>query len=91
MHAKDAAYTRGRNVVWLADTNYRIDLDNDRVRTLALMDDFDALLAADQVCVHPSTVTSSHVRSIAEASHGRRRSLPWISRGAPAIPSDLQV
>lgn len=38
-----------RNVIWLADTNYRIDLDNERVRNLALMDDFDALLAADQV------------------------------------------
>ena len=38
-----------RNVIWLADTNYRIDLDNERVRTLAQIDDFDALLAADQV------------------------------------------
>ncbi|KAH9850742.1 DNase I-like protein [Lenzites betulinus] len=37
------------NVIWLADTNYRIDLDNERVRTLASMDDFDALLAADQL------------------------------------------
>ena len=41
-----------RNVIWLADTNYRIDLDNERVRNLALMDDFDALLAADQVPRH---------------------------------------
>jgi hypothetical protein len=38
-----------RNVIWLADTNYRIDLDNDTVRSLAMMDNFDALLAADQV------------------------------------------
>ncbi|KAI0638342.1 DNase I-like protein [Trametes polyzona] len=38
-----------QNVIWLADTNYRIDLDNDRVRTLAQLDDFDALLAADQL------------------------------------------
>ncbi|KAI0832585.1 DNase I-like protein [Trametes gibbosa] len=38
-----------QNVIWLADTNYRIDLDNERVRTLASMDDFDALLAADQL------------------------------------------
>ncbi|KAM5535531.1 hypothetical protein V8D89_010868 [Ganoderma adspersum] len=38
-----------QNVIWLADTNYRIDLDNDRVRALALVDDFDALLAADQL------------------------------------------
>ncbi|OSD04401.1 DNase I-like protein [Trametes coccinea BRFM310] len=38
-----------QNIIWLADTNYRIDLDNDRVRTLAQMDDFDALLAADQL------------------------------------------
>ncbi|OJT12528.1 Inositol-1,4,5-trisphosphate 5-phosphatase 1 [Trametes pubescens] len=38
-----------QNVIWLADTNYRIDLDNDRARTLASIDDFDALLAADQL------------------------------------------
>ncbi|KAI0775957.1 DNase I-like protein [Trametes elegans] len=38
-----------QNTIWLADTNYRIDLDNDRVRTLASIDDFDALLAADQL------------------------------------------
>lgn len=38
-----------RNVIWLADTNYRIDLENERVRQLAQADDFDALLSADQV------------------------------------------
>ncbi|KAI0796871.1 DNase I-like protein [Abortiporus biennis] len=38
-----------QNVIWLADTNYRIDLDNDRVRSLAQTDDFDALFAADQL------------------------------------------
>lgn len=41
-----------RNVIWLADTNYRIDLDNETVRSLALADDFDSLLAADQVGIH---------------------------------------
>ena len=39
----------GRNVVWLADTNYRINLDNATVRSLAEHDDFDPLVAADQV------------------------------------------
>ncbi|KAF9651242.1 inositol polyphosphate phosphatase [Thelephora ganbajun] len=38
-----------QNVVWLADTNYRIDLENDLVRSLAQCDKFDALLAADQL------------------------------------------
>lgn len=38
-----------QNVVWLGDTNYRIDLENERVRQLAVNDDFDALLAADQL------------------------------------------
>ncbi|THG98860.1 hypothetical protein EW026_g3386 [Hermanssonia centrifuga] len=38
-----------QNVVWLADTNYRIDLENERVRHLAETDDFDALLSADQL------------------------------------------
>lgn len=38
------------NVVWLADTNYRIDLDNETARSLATRDGFDAMLSADQVC-----------------------------------------
>jgi len=38
-----------RNVIWLADTNYRIDLDNATVRSLAERDDIDPLLGADQV------------------------------------------
>ncbi|KAF9478161.1 inositol polyphosphate phosphatase [Pholiota conissans] len=37
------------NIIWLADTNYRIDLDNATVRSLAEHDDFDALLASDQL------------------------------------------
>ncbi|KAF8165492.1 inositol polyphosphate phosphatase [Crassisporium funariophilum] len=38
-----------QNVIWLADTNYRIDLDNATVRSLAEHDDFDPLFAADQL------------------------------------------
>ncbi|KAH8094819.1 inositol polyphosphate phosphatase [Cristinia sonorae] len=38
-----------QNVIWLADTNYRIDLHNEHVRYLAQTDDYDALLAADQL------------------------------------------
>jgi len=37
------------NVIWLADTNYRIDLDNASVRSLAERDDYDPLVAADQL------------------------------------------
>ena len=42
-----------RNVVWLADTNYRIDLENDVVRSSVQHDEFDRLLAADQVGIFP--------------------------------------
>ncbi|PFH51385.1 hypothetical protein AMATHDRAFT_74943 [Amanita thiersii Skay4041] len=38
-----------QNVIWLADTNYRIDLDNGTVRSLAEADALDALFAADQL------------------------------------------
>lgn len=38
-----------QNVVWLADTNYRIDMENDSVRAFAEHDDYDSLLAADQL------------------------------------------
>ncbi|KAJ7752739.1 SacI homology domain-containing protein [Mycena maculata] len=37
------------NVIWLADTNYRIDFDNDTARSLVASDDFDSLLAGDQL------------------------------------------
>ena len=33
----------------MGDMNYRVDLDNDTARSLAQKDDFDGLLAADQV------------------------------------------
>lgn len=42
--------TAHRNVIWLADTNYRIDLDNETVRRHAEKDEYDALVAQDQVC-----------------------------------------
>jgi hypothetical protein len=35
----------------MADTNYRIDMDNATVRSMAEADDFDGLLAGDQVCL----------------------------------------
>ncbi|KAI0346811.1 inositol polyphosphate phosphatase [Trametopsis cervina] len=38
-----------QNVIWLADMNYRIDLQNESVRHFAQVDDYDALLAADQL------------------------------------------
>lgn len=37
------------NVIWAADTNYRIDLENDVVRALATNDEIDMLVAADQL------------------------------------------
>ncbi|EIN10872.1 inositol polyphosphate phosphatase [Punctularia strigosozonata HHB-11173 SS5] len=37
------------NVVWLADTNYRIDLENGIVRSCAVTDQLDVLLGADQL------------------------------------------
>jgi len=41
--------TLGSYVIWLADTNYRIDLDNSLVRELAESDELDALMGADQL------------------------------------------
>ncbi|KAH9987805.1 inositol polyphosphate phosphatase [Russula vinacea] len=38
-----------RHIIWLADTNYRIDLDNASVRAYAEDDALDMLLAADQL------------------------------------------
>lgn len=35
-------------MVWIADTNYRVDLDNDTARYLAENDGLDALVASDQ-------------------------------------------
>ena len=36
----------------MADANYRIDMDNATVRSLAAEDGLDALFAADQVNIH---------------------------------------
>ena len=43
------------NIIWLADTNYRIDLDNASVRAYAEDDALDMLLAADQLSYVMST------------------------------------
>ncbi|KAL0573125.1 Inositol-1,4,5-trisphosphate 5-phosphatase 1 [Marasmius crinis-equi] len=37
------------NVVWMADTNYRVNLSNEMVRSCAENEQFDALIAADQL------------------------------------------
>ncbi|TFK71771.1 inositol polyphosphate phosphatase [Pluteus cervinus] len=37
------------NVIWVADTNYRIDMENAIVRSLADVDDYDRLFAEDQL------------------------------------------
>lgn len=37
------------NIIWLADTNYRIDLANESIRQLIDADELDVLVAADQV------------------------------------------
>ncbi|KAG8980080.1 inositol polyphosphate 5-phosphatase, partial [Tulasnella sp. 427] len=48
-------FTKGRNikshdvVIWAADTNYRIDLDNEDVRSFATSDNFEPLVMADQL------------------------------------------
>ncbi len=39
----------GSTVIWLADANYRIDLDNASVRAYAEVDALDMLFAADQL------------------------------------------
>jgi hypothetical protein len=41
--------SRRSTIIWLADTNYRIDLDNASVRAYAEDDALDMLLAADQL------------------------------------------
>jgi len=46
------------NIIWLADTNYRIDLDNASVRAYAEDDALDMLLAADQLSYAMTTGTA---------------------------------
>lgn len=47
-----------RNVIWAADTNYRISFANDEVRRLAAEDDYAALMAGDQVGPAPAAFES---------------------------------
>lgn len=37
------------NIIWLADTNYRINLPNESVRSLATKGEYDPLVGSDQV------------------------------------------
>ncbi|KIJ70155.1 hypothetical protein HYDPIDRAFT_35582 [Hydnomerulius pinastri MD-312] len=46
---KGKLITSHDNIVWLADTNYRIDLDNETARSLAISRQYDSLVAADQL------------------------------------------
>lgn len=39
-------------VIWAADTNYRIDMENEQVRSLAANDNLQSLLQEDQVRRH---------------------------------------
>ncbi|KAF8607527.1 inositol polyphosphate phosphatase [Ceratobasidium sp. AG-I] len=53
--ANGLSFLRGKtigshqNVVWLADTNYRVDLENEEVRYLAVNDQLGVLLERDQL------------------------------------------
>ncbi|GAA5914549.1 hypothetical protein JCM8208_001200 [Rhodotorula glutinis] len=47
--ARGKTISSHENVVWAADTNYRISLPNEQVRPLAESDDYDALYDADQL------------------------------------------
>lgn len=53
--ANGLSFLRGKtigsheNVVWLADTNYRVNLDNEEVRFLAVNDQLGVLLESDQL------------------------------------------
>jgi hypothetical protein len=62
-------------VIWLADTNYRIDLDNASVRAYAEDDALDMLLAADQL---------NYVMSF-------RHSVFGLCRGSDLVSADVQV
>ncbi|GAA5957595.1 hypothetical protein JCM3765_001449 [Sporobolomyces pararoseus] len=43
------------NIVWAADTNYRINMSNEAARPLAENDDYEALFAADQLSLAMKT------------------------------------
>ena len=50
-------------MVWIADTNYRVDLDNDTARYLAENDGLDALVASDQASRAPLTLSDARLTS----------------------------
>ncbi|BGP54025.1 Inositol-1,4,5-trisphosphate 5-phosphatase 1 [Rhodotorula sphaerocarpa] len=47
--SRGKAISDHEHVIWAADTNFRIGLSNDEVRSLAERDEYDALWAADQL------------------------------------------
>ena len=57
----------------MADTNYRINLSNETVRSCAENDVFDSLVAADQVSheASPENACTHFGSHLAQASYGR--------------------
>ncbi|KAG8756095.1 inositol polyphosphate 5-phosphatase, partial [Ceratobasidium sp. 428] len=59
--ANGLSFLRGKtigsheNVIWLADTNYRVDMPNDEVRYLAVNDQLNILLESDQLRIAMET------------------------------------
>lgn len=80
-------------MIWLADTNYRIDLDNEQARQCAESDDYDGLYAMDQVGT--STPIKKQILSdsyhVVASNDGRRVRLQWIRRGTTYLSTDVQV
>jgi hypothetical protein len=50
------------NIVWAADTNYRINMTNDEARPLAENDDYETLFAADQVSISSTLKATSMLK-----------------------------
>ena len=70
-----------RNVIWIADTNYRVELDNEIVRHLAENDELDALVASDQVrhpVQHFPRPASDFAPQKAQERNGRWCCVRWI-------------
>ena len=84
---------KSSNIIWLADTNYRIDLANENVRRLVDADELDVLVAADQVrygSFYPHKYWTSKLYT-AQERHGFATGIRWLRRGPSDIPTDLQV
>jgi hypothetical protein len=67
-----------RNVIWLGDFNYRINMLNEDVRRLAYEENYQGLFAADQVSQCEKHRLNGGLYDLVASMYEKWRSVSWV-------------